>query len=83
MNPVKWIATFPFGLECEGGSLGDVINVTRYVTDLSKSAKSQSHEIHREYFGESLPASTRVQFAEPDGPSLLIKIAELSLITEE
>ncbi|SVE06735.1 uncharacterized protein METZ01_LOCUS459589, partial [marine metagenome] len=37
-------------LECEGGSLRDVVKMTSYVTDLSESAKSQTQDIRREYF---------------------------------
>ena len=69
-------------LECEGGSLCDVVKITSYVTDLSESAKSQTQDIRREYFGESLPASTRVQVAGLDGPSLLIEIDAIAMIPE-
>ena len=69
-------------LECEGGSLCDVVKITSYVTELSESAKSQPQEIRREYFGESLPASTRVQVAGLDGPSLLIEIDAIAMIPE-
>ncbi|MDP7628399.1 MAG: RidA family protein [SAR202 cluster bacterium] len=69
-------------LECEGGSLCDVVKMTSYVTDLSESAKSQTQDIRREYFGESLPASTRVQVAGLDGPSLLIEIDAIAMIPE-
>ena len=69
-------------LECEGGSLCDVVKMTSYVTDLSESAKSQTQNIRREYFGESLPASTRVQVAGLDGPSLLIEIVAIAMIPE-
>jgi len=69
-------------LECEGGSLPDVVKMTSYITDLSESAKSQTQNIRREYFGESLPASTRVQVAGLDGPSLLIEIDAIAMIPE-
>lgn len=69
-------------LECEGGSLCDVVKMTSYVTDLSESAKSHTQDIRREYFGESLPASTRVQVAGLDGPSLLIEIDAIAMIPE-
>ena len=69
-------------LECEGASLCDVVKMTSYVTDLSESAKSQTQDIRREYFGESLPASTRVQVAGLDGPSLLIEIDAIAMIPE-
>ena len=70
-------------LECEGGSLGDVVKMTSYVTDLSESAKSQTQKIRREYFGESLPSNTGVQVAGLDGPSLLIEIDAIAMIPEE
>ena len=69
-------------LECEGGSLCDVVKMTSYVTDLSESAKTQTQDIRREYFGESLPTSTRVQVAGLDGPSLLIEIDAIAMIPE-
>ena len=44
--------------------------------------KSQTQDIRREYFGESLPTSTRVQVAGLDGPSLLIEIDAIAMIPE-
>ena len=70
-------------LECEGGSLCDVVKITSYVTDLSESAKSQTQDIRREYFGESLPASTRVRVVGLDGPSLFIEIDAIAVIPDK
>ena len=36
--------------------------------------------VRREYFGESLPASTRVQVVGLDGPSLFIEIDAIAVI---
>ena len=59
-------------MECEGS----------YVTDLSESAKSETQIVRQEYFGEDLPASTRVQVAGLDGPNLLIEIDAIAIISQ-
>ena len=69
-------------MECEGGTLSDVVKITSYVTDLSESAKSETQTVRQEYFGEDLPASTRVQVAGLDGPSLLIEIDAIAIISQ-
>ena len=67
-------------MESEGCSSLNVVKMTSYVTDLSESAKSQTQDVRREYFGESLPASTRVQVAGLDRPNLLIEIDAIAMI---
>ena len=69
-------------MECEGGTLSDVVKITSYVTDLSESAKSETQIVRQEYFGEDLPASTRVQVAGLDGPNLLIEIDAIAIISQ-
>ena len=69
-------------MECEGGTLSDVVKITSYVTDLSESAKFETQIVRQEYFGEDLPASTRVQVAGLDGPNLLIEIDAIAIISQ-
>ena len=50
---------------------------------LPQYAKPQTLGVRREYFGVSLPASTRVQVAGLDGPSLLIEIDATAVIPDQ
>ncbi len=67
-------------VEAEGGSLENVVKVTNFVTDISKEATEASRDMRRKYFGESLPASTRVQVVELIEPQLLIEIEAIAVL---
>ena len=70
-------------MKSEGGSLSDIVKITSYVTDLSEEAKAETQEVRGEFFGEDLPASTRVKVAGLDGPALLIEIDAIAVIPRE
>ena len=70
-------------VESEGGSLSDIVKITSYVTDLSEEAKAETQRVRLEFFGDDLPASTRVQVAGLDGPTLLIEIDAVAVISRE
>ena len=70
-------------VESEGGSLSDIVKITSYVTDLSQEAKAETQRVRLEFFGDDLPASTRVQVAGLDGPTLLIEIDAVAVISRE
>ena len=53
------------------------------VVMLPQYAKSQTQGVRRKYFAVSLPASTRIQVAGLDGPSLLIEIDATAVIPDQ
>ena len=65
-------------LETEGGSLDNVVKVTNYVTDISPEATEASRDMRRKYFGDNLPASTRVQVVGLVEPHLKIEIEAIA-----
>ena len=69
-------------LEAEGGSLDNVVKVTNFVTDISKEATEASRDMRRKYFGEKLPASTRVQVVGLIEPQLLIEIEAIAVLPD-
>ena len=69
-------------LEAEGGSLDNVVKVTNFVTDIYKEATEASRDMRRKYFGEKLPASTRVQVVGLIEPHLLIEIEAIAVLPD-
>ena len=69
-------------LEAEGGSLDNVVKITNFVTDISKEATESSRDVRIRYFGDSLPASTRVKVSELVEPHLLIEIEAIAVLTD-
>ncbi len=69
-------------LEAEGGSLDNVVKVTNFVTDISEGATEASRDMRRKYFGENLPASTRVQVVGLIEPQLLIEIEAIAVLPD-
>lgn len=67
-------------MEAEGGSLDNVVKITSFVTDMSDEAKKQTQDIRVKYFGENLPASTRVQVAGLDKPHVKIEIEAIAVL---
>ena len=57
-------------LEVNGGSLANVVKVTRFVTDLREAPASG--EVRRKYFADGFPASTQVQVAALGTPDIKI-----------
>ena len=69
-------------LEAEGGSLDNVVKITSFVTEISKDAGAATHDVRVKYFGENLPASTRVQVAGLVEPHLKIEIEAIAVLPD-
>lgn len=69
-------------VQAEGGSLDNVVKITSFVTDISKEAGAATHQVRTKYFGENLPASTRVQVAGLVEPHLKIEIEAIVVLPE-
>ncbi|MFQ6029908.1 MAG: RidA family protein [Dehalococcoidia bacterium] len=67
-------------LEAEGGTLANVVKITSFVTEITKEAGAATHEVRMRYFGENLPASTRVQVAGLVEPHLKIEIEAIAVL---
>ena len=67
-------------LEAEGGSLQNIVKITNYVTDISKEGGAATHQVRVKYFGDDLPASTRVQVAGLVEPHLKIEIDAIAVL---
>ena len=67
-------------LESERGSLQNIVKITSYVTDISKEGGVATHQVRVKYFGENLPASTRVQVAGLVKPHLKIEIDAIAVL---
>ena len=67
-------------LEAEGGSLENVVKITSFVTEISREAGAATHDVRVKYFGENLPASTRVQVAGLVEPHLKIEIEAIAVL---
>ena len=63
-----------FILEAEGGTLDNIVKITSFVTEISSEAGAATHQVRMKYFGDNLPASTRVQVAGLVEPHLKIEI---------
>tara|TARA_B100000809_G_C14996290_1_gene479835 strand:- start:240 stop:644 length:405 start_codon:yes stop_codon:yes gene_type:complete len=66
-------------MEVEGGSLDNIVKITNFVTDVSAEGKKLTQEVRMKYFGDNLPASTRVQVAGLDLPHLKIEIEAIAV----
>ena len=69
-------------LEAEGGSLENIVKITSFVTDISKEAGEQTHQTRVKFFGEKLPASTRVQVAGLVDANLKIEIEAIAVLPD-
>jgi 2-iminobutanoate/2-iminopropanoate deaminase len=65
-------------LEAAGGSMGDVMKVTIFVTDITQREKVW--QARREFFSGNFPASTLVQVAALADPSLKVEIEAVAHI---
>ena len=69
-------------VEQEGGSLENVVKITSFVTDNSPEAAAGTHRARIKYFGDNLPASTRVKVAALSDPNLKIEIEAIAVLPE-
>jgi 2-aminomuconate deaminase len=72
------IANLAAILAAAGASLGDVVQVTTYLTDMADFAAY--NEVYGEHFDETGPARTTVAVRELPHPDLLIEIAAIARI---
>jgi reactive intermediate/imine deaminase len=64
-------------LEAADASMGDVVKVTVYVTDISLLA--ETHEVRAEFFPDPPPASTGVEVSALAFPGLLVEIEAIAV----
>ena len=64
-------------LEAAGASMGDVVKVTVYVTDISRLR--DTHEVRAEFFPDPPPASTGIEVSALAFPGLLIEIEAIAV----
>ncbi len=69
-------------LEAEGGTLQNIAKITSFVTEIDSEAGAKTHEVRMRYFGDDLPASTRVQVAGLVAPHLKIEIEAIAVLPE-
>ena len=67
-------------LEAEGGSLQNIVKITSFVIDIDREAGAATHQVRVKYFGDNLPASTRVQVAGLVEPHLKIEIEAIAVL---
>jgi 2-aminomuconate deaminase len=72
------IANLAAILAAAGASLGDVVQVTTYLTDMADFGGY--NEVYGEHFDETGPARTTVAVRELPHPDLLIEIAAIARI---
>jgi len=72
------IANIAAILAAAGGSLGDVVQVTAYLTDMADFGGY--NEVYGEHFDETGPARTTVAVRELPHPDLLIEIAAVAYL---
>ena len=65
-------------LEAGGATLGDVVKVTVYVTDMEHL--KAVHEVRAEYFKEKYPASTLVEVSRLTNQDCMIEIEAIAVI---
>ncbi len=69
-------------MQAEGGSLDNVVKITSFVTEIDREAGAATHQVRVKYFGENLPASTRVQVAGLVEPHLKIEIEAIVVLPD-
>ena len=63
-----------------GATLADVVKVTVFIRDMAHFA--QIHEVRRDYFPESPPASTMVEVSRLTHDDLLIEIEAVAVVEQ-
>jgi 2-iminobutanoate/2-iminopropanoate deaminase len=74
------IQKFQHILEANGATLGNIVKVTSFVTDLREAPASA--EVRRKYFEGAFPASTQVQVAALGTPDLKIEIEAIAVLPD-
>ena len=67
------------GLDAIGATFDDIVNASRYVTDLSD--QDSMNAVWAEYFGDAKPATTTVQIVQlATDPRCMIEINAIAVI---
>lgn len=69
-------------VEAEGGTMSNIVKITSFVTEIDSAAGVKTHEVRMRYFGDDLPASTRVQVAGLVAPHLKIEIEAIVVLPD-
>ena len=69
-------------VEQEGGTLDNVVKITNFVMDNSPAATEATQNVRVRFFGDNLPASTRVKVAALSEPHLLIEIDAIAVLDD-
>ncbi len=64
-------------LEVAGSSMGDVVKITVYMTDIS--LLRDTHEVRAQYFPDPPPASTGIEVSALAFPGLMIEIEAVAV----
>lgn len=67
-------------LEAAGGSLRDIVKVTRYLVDMRDQDKV--NDVMYEYFGDDLPCSTTVQVVGLVTPQIKVEIESIAVLPD-
>jgi enamine deaminase RidA (YjgF/YER057c/UK114 family) len=62
--------------------MDNFVKITNFVTDISEDATAASRDMRRRYFGENLPASTRVGVVGLIEPTSRLRLRQLPYWTE-
>ena len=67
-------------LEGAGASLGDVIKLNTYVTNMAEY-RERTRDIRREYFSRDFPASTLVEVKSLAHPEFMVEIEAIAAVS--
>ena len=66
-------------LETAGASMGDVVKITVYLTDISRLR--DTHEVRAQFFPDPPPASTGIEVSALAFPGLMVEIEAVAVKT--
>ncbi len=67
-------------LEGAGASLGDVIKLNTYVTNMAEY-REKTRDVRREYFSQDFPASTLVEVKSLGHPEFMVEIEAIAAVS--
>ncbi len=71
---------FPLSVAAEGGSPGDIVKITTYVTSINdwRASASEQQSLFNEYFKGEYPANTLVEITALAEPGLDVEIEAIA-----